>query len=129
MMYWCTLFIYIYNCLLILLYVWSKRLTNWLFLKPYRFSHIAIIELIVFTMLTDKIIYQTKKKKQWKFNLKLWKKKIPVFKTISIINNLLTEKRKLLDGLPEDLTLSNLVYLYAPLTSTNIERCFLKYKY
>jgi hypothetical protein len=73
-----------------------------------------------------------------KSSLKIMKKikKInTLFKTISIIILmtyyfiLLTRERKLLDGSLEDLTLSDLVYFkYASLTSTNVERCFSKYK-
>ncbi|XP_022166130.1 uncharacterized protein LOC111041895 [Myzus persicae] len=50
-------------------------------------------------------------------------------KTIIKINDILTGQRKSFDGLPEDLTVSDLAYFkYAPLTSTDVERSFSRYK-
>jgi hypothetical protein len=63
-----------------------------------------------------------------KSSLKLLKKNT-VFETINIINYLLYGERNLLDDLPKDLAVNDLVYFkYARLTSTDVERCFSKYK-
>jgi len=59
--------------------------------------------------------------------LKVLKKKTE-FETIGQTNDILTGERKLLDGLPKDLTVSDLIYFkYAPIKSTDVERSFSRY--
>jgi hypothetical protein len=51
------------------------------------------------------------------------------FETIIKINDILTGQGKCFDGLPEDLTVSDLPFFkYAPLTSTDVKRSFSRYK-
>jgi len=51
------------------------------------------------------------------------------FETIIKINDILTGQGKCFDGLPEDLTINDIAYFkYAPLTSTDVERSFSRYK-
>ncbi|KAE9528576.1 hypothetical protein AGLY_012151 [Aphis glycines] len=51
------------------------------------------------------------------------------FETIIKINDVLTGQGKCFDGLPEDLTINDIAYFkYAPLTSTDVERSFSRYK-
>jgi len=51
------------------------------------------------------------------------------FETIIEINDILTGQGKSFDGLPEELTVSDLAYFkYAPLTPSDVERSFSRYK-
>jgi len=69
----------------------------------------------------DKIFYKIGISVNEKF-LKVLKKNTG-FETISKINDILTGERKLLDGLPKDFTISDLIYFkYAPTASMDVER-------
>jgi hypothetical protein len=70
----------------------------------------------------------------WNRNFSPWKIQESYWKEYRIwnyykINDILTGQGKCFDGLPEDLTINDIAYFkYAPLTSTNVERSFSRYK-